>query len=100
MFREPCIRAWDCETGMEANGASARRSAGRRPLSVLVIVFAAAASFVAPTAPDARATEKVDVELILAIDVSASVDLDEAKLQRRGYVAALANPRLVRAVEA
>ncbi len=100
MFREPCIRAWDCETGMEANGASPRRSAGRRPPSVFVIVFAAAASFVAPTAPDARATEKVDLELILAIDVSASVDLDEAKLQRRGYVAALANPRLVRAVEA
>ena len=84
---------------MEANGASARPSARRRPPSVLAIVFAAAVSIVAVPAPEARAAKKLDLELILAIDVSASVDLDEAKLQRRGYVAALANPRLVRAVE-
>jgi hypothetical protein len=71
-----------------------------RPSLVLVIVIAVAASIFAALAPEARAIEKVDLELILAIDVSASVDLDEAKLQRRGYVAALANPRLIRAIAA
>ena len=40
----------------------------------------------------------VDLELILAVDVSGSVDEEEAQLQRQGYVAAIADPEVVRAI--
>ena len=50
----------------------------------------------APAAPGAG--EPVDLELVLAIDVSRSVDLGEARLQRKGYVAAFADPSVVEAV--
>lgn len=40
----------------------------------------------------------VDLELILAVDVSRSVDPEEAKLQRDGYLAALVNPRIIQAI--
>ncbi len=49
-----------------------------------------------PAAP--RAEEAVDLELILAIDVSRSVDTLEAQLQRHGYVAAFLNPLVMDAV--
>ena len=40
----------------------------------------------------------VDLALVLAVDVSGSVDEEEALLQRRGYVDALADPRIVKAI--
>lgn len=40
----------------------------------------------------------VDVELVLAVDVSGSIDPAEARLQRDGYVAALSSPMLAEAV--
>jgi hypothetical protein len=44
------------------------------------------------------AAEAVDLLLVLAVDVSRSVDEDEWKLQRDGYVNALTNPRVVDAM--
>ena len=41
----------------------------------------------------------VDVELVLAIDVSRSVDDEEAALQRDGYIRALNDPRVIRAIQ-
>ena len=46
----------------------------------------------------ARADEPVDVALVLAVDVSRSVDEDEARLQREGYRGAVADPRVVEAI--
>ena len=47
-----------------------------------------------------RAEEiSVDLELVLAIDVSGSVDVEEGQLQRTGYIAALRSPELVKAGE-
>ncbi len=48
----------------------------------------------------ARAQDKfaVDLELILAIDVSGSVDAFEARLQRDGYVAAFLDPVIINAI--
>jgi Protein of unknown function (DUF1194) len=43
-------------------------------------------------ATPATAQIKVDVELVLAVDISLSMDFDELKLQRGGYVAALRDP--------
>jgi len=40
----------------------------------------------------------VDLELILAVDVSRSMDTDEQQLQRDGYVAALTHPDVVAAI--
>ncbi len=47
----------------------------------------------------ARANEEpVDVLLVLAVDVSRSIDEDEAKLQREGYRAAMTDNRVLSAV--
>lgn len=46
----------------------------------------------------ARAAEPVDVALVLAVDVSRSIDEDEARLQREGYCKAVTDPRVVAAV--
>lgn len=42
--------------------------------------------------------EPVDVLLVLAVDVSRSVDEDEARLQREGYRAAVSDPVVVEAI--
>lgn len=47
----------------------------------------------------ARAAD-VDLALVLAVDISRSVDEEEAKLQREGYVAAFLSPRVHRAMTA
>jgi hypothetical protein len=41
----------------------------------------------------------VDLELALGIDVSGSVDDEEAMLQRQGYIAAFRHPDVIRAIE-
>jgi hypothetical protein len=42
---------------------------------------------------------KVDVELMLAVDVSRSMDVDEQRLQREGYVAALRSQEFAEALK-
>jgi len=49
-------------------------------------------------APAARAAERVDLVLVLAADVSRSVDDPKFRLQRSGYAAALENPRVLDAI--
>ena len=46
----------------------------------------------------ARAAEPVDLLLVLAADVSRSVDAQKFELQREGYAAAIANPRVLDAI--
>jgi hypothetical protein len=48
----------------------------------------------------ARAAEPVDLLLVLAADVSRSVDEPKFELQRRGYAVAIANPRVLDAIQA
>ncbi len=43
--------------------------------------------------------EKVDLELVLAVDVSSSIDETEARGQREGHVAALADPEVISAIQ-
>lgn len=48
----------------------------------------------------AKATDiPVDLVLALAIDVSGSIDPDEARLQREGYIDAFRNPRVIQAIK-
>ncbi len=67
---------------------------GRIAGMVLLLTLLTAALAAAP----ARADEPVDLELVLAIDVSGSVDPEEARLQRDGYVGALTNPKVQAAI--
>jgi len=48
----------------------------------------------------AAAQERVDVALVLAVDVSRSMSAEELQIQRQGYAAAISSPEVVRAIEA
>lgn len=52
----------------------------------------------AAPAPVRAADLPVDLQLVLAVDVSRSIDEVEAELQRRGYVEALTNDRIIDAI--
>jgi len=68
-----------------------------RRRSLLISGGALAAPLAAP--PRARAdAPAVDVLLVLAVDVSRSIDEDEARLQREGYRAAVTDPRVIEAI--
>lgn len=55
-------------------------------------------SLAAMAVATARAETPVDLQLVLAVDVSRSIDEVEAELQRRGYIEALTNDRVVDAI--
>lgn len=48
--------------------------------------------------PEAQARDRVDVALVLAVDVSRSMSVRELEIQRDGYAAALNHPDVVRAI--
>ncbi|MGH6620659.1 MAG: DUF1194 domain-containing protein [Alphaproteobacteria bacterium] len=81
-------------------GIPSRSPALVRVLSVLsVAALSVAAAVTAGVACNAaRAETPVDLELILAIDVSRSIDREEARLQRQGYIDAFRDPELIRAI--
>jgi len=62
--------------------------------AAIVLAFASALFAASP----AR-TEPVDLLLVLAADVSRSVDSQKFQLQREGYAAALADPRVINAIQ-
>jgi hypothetical protein len=91
----------------EANRAAERISAH----AGLAAIGAAAAAIVAGsvTTGDARlqsaavrhpaaGVTAVDVQLVLAVDISYSMDPDEQALQREGYIAGLTSPEFMRAL--
>lgn len=47
----------------------------------------------------ARAQTEVDLELVLAVDISNSMDSEEQRLQREGYVQALRDPSITKAIQ-
>ena len=57
-------------------------------LAVLMVLLAGSPAEAVP----------VDLQLVLAVDVSRSIDAEEAKLQREGYLAALVHPRVLQAI--
>lgn len=57
-----------------------------------------AASAALPLTARAQPPEPVDVLLVLAVDVSRSIDEDEARLQREGYRNAVSDPRVVEVI--
>jgi len=78
---------------------------GRRSLYLglggALAVIAAVAAWAAPTprlADRSPTAVPVDVELVIAVDVSYSMDPDEQALQREGYVQALRSPEFLQAL--
>ena len=59
------------------------------------IVVAFSLLSLAQVSSQAKEELPVDIELVLAVDVSASMDPDELKLQRQGYIAAFRSPELI-----
>lgn len=76
-------------------GPLKRRSPAGRALGAALGFFAAI--LVSSPGP-ARAETKVDVELVLAVDISYSMDEDELRLQRHGYAEALTSPEVQAAI--
>ncbi|MBK9080587.1 MAG: DUF1194 domain-containing protein [Rhizobiales bacterium] len=79
-------------------------SHGRLRAAFLTACLAACLAAMGPGAPGAAlarggATE-VDVELVIAVDISYSMDEEEQRLQRRGYVEALRSAEFQEAVRA
>ena len=64
------------------------------------IRFAAALLLVCSVCTPAFAQTAVDLQLVLAVDASGSVDQRRFKLQQQGYVAAFHDPRVLRAIQA
>lgn len=60
-------------------------------------LLAASGAAIIPAARP-RAAEGVDLLLVLAVDVSRSIDDDEARLQREGYRSAITDARVMEAV--
>ena len=65
----------------------------------LVRAILALCALLAVTSAPVRAAEPVDLLLVLASDVSRSVDTRKFELQRQGYAAALSNPRVIEAIK-
>ncbi len=62
------------------------------------LMVALLAGFAPPRQAAAQAGVEVDVALVLAVDISFSMDLDELALQRAGYVEALRSPEVHKAI--
>lgn len=62
-------------------------------------LFAVLLAFLIGLCAPARAQQPVDVQLVLAIDSSSSVTIDEFYLQLEGYAAAFKHPDLLRAIQ-
>lgn len=80
----------------------------RAGLHVCAAVLAAIGLSAVERAPDEHTREvqytedgreRVDLELVLAVDVSSSIDEAEARRQREGHVAALADPEVIAAIQ-
>ncbi len=66
-------------------------------LQLWLTMSLAALAFGLPVRADVK--PYVDLELVLAVDVSLSMDHDEQRLQRDGYVAALRDPQVIKAIQ-
>ncbi len=63
---------------------------------IVLICLIALTGLIAP--PKTSLAAEVDLKLVLAVDVSSSVDMVEARLQRNGYLQALVHPYVIDAI--
>lgn len=69
-------------------------------MRALAGLFVLILSALVSSAPPAAAQDRLEIDLALAlgIDISGSIDPDEARLQREGYVQAFRDPVIVKAI--
>jgi Protein of unknown function (DUF1194) len=73
----------------------------RRLMNYVTRAFAfLAVLFIAQAAAPAHAQTPVDLQLVLAVDTSGSVNQARFDLQKQGYAAAFRNPQLLRSIQA
>jgi hypothetical protein len=89
------ITRWILPTGRTAL-ASAALAFGLAPAVLATPAFASDAPSYARLHPDRL---PVDVMLVLAVDASQSMDAEEQKIQRDGYVQALTSPEVLGAIK-
>ena len=84
---------------MRCGVMQASRTQGRFT-AILLAALVVGAMLLSAARPGASAPAKqpVDLELALGVDVSGSIDEDEARLQREGYIAAFRHPKIVKAI--
>ena len=70
-----------------------------RCLALVMAALIAAAPLRAQAPAPPAAKPDVDLLLVLAADISRSLDERKFRLQREGYAAALVNPRVIKAIE-
>ena len=85
---------------MVGGGARRNRCPPRHGLAVLKLMlkFAAIAVALCVLAQPAKAQTEVDLQLVLAVDASGSVNETRFELQRNGYSAAFRDPQVLNAV--
>lgn len=69
-----------------------------RMLATLVAGLLVLVGLVAAPKASAQVREEVDVALVLAVDISHSMDTDEQALQRSGYMTAITSPEVMSAI--
>ena len=78
--------------------AAGRQSAAPSGLRIAALLACLIGLCAAPPAAPAQTLVEVDVELMLAVDVSYSMTAEELEIQRSGYAAALSDPAIWQAI--
>jgi hypothetical protein len=89
------IRTLDQAHPFRLDSSPRRWLAGLRLLALLMLMGAFAAK---PGMAEPRRLT-VDLELVLAVDVSSSISMAEQRVQRDGYISAFRHPDVVRAIK-
>lgn len=75
-----------------------RRAVEDEAMRFLPALLAALALLAGASLGTAQAAEEVDLALVLAVDVSRSMDFQEQQVQRDGYVQAFRHPDVIKAI--
>ena len=93
----PNVRHGEGMASLGEGKTAGKHSASRQLAWLLAAQLAMLAALAAGIVP-ARAQTAVDLQLVLAVDVSGSVDQTRFELQRDGYVAAFRNARVLETI--
>src|SRR6187551_3287141 len=92
------IIAFCCRLGHEAEVSRGRRMYHRGCPGLALVAAIVFAVFFGLSPIAAAEDLPVDLELVLAVDISLSMDEDEQRLQRDGYAAAFRHPEIIEAI--
>jgi Protein of unknown function (DUF1194) len=94
---QPNVRHGGGMASLGGAKAGGKHAASRRIASLLAVPIAMLVAVAAASIP-ARAQTAVDLQLVLAVDVSGSVNQTRFELQRDGYVAAFRSARVLETI--